>query len=386
MNALAETLPLERAYEKSREGFEGIVAYADSEEAASMSHSDLERELEKRGRELMRQVLQEHLDRRSPGEAEGPVKDRDGEERSRKRLQERALETVFGTVHVDRAGYGREGDESLHPLDGELNLPPERYSLELRRRVAEEAAKGSFEETLESVDKATGGHVPKRQVEELVQRAARDFDAFYDTRQHAPAQANHSVLVISADGKGVVMRQEDLREPTRKAAAKRKRKMKARLSKGEKTNAKRMATVASVFGLIWSGVIISTGMITNIAYSTVSSLQGTDPEMAASVWASLDAVSNGLGGGNEVLGGVWVLGVSIVALRERLFARWVNYIGVVMGVAGLVTVVPALEEVGAVFGLGLIVWFIAVGINLIKNRATLPEQPASSRLENPRAS
>ena len=142
-----------------------------------------------------------------------------------------------------------------------------------------------------------------------------------------------------------------------------------------------LARVASVFGLIWSGVIISTGMITNIAYATVSNLQGTDPEVAATVWASLDAVTNGLGGGNEVLGGVWVLGISIVALRERLFARWVNYLGVVMGVAGLATVVPALEEVGAVFGLGLIVWFIAVGINLIKNRATLPEQPASSRLE-----
>ena len=38
MHALAETLPLERMYEKAREDFEGIVAYADSEEAAFMSH------------------------------------------------------------------------------------------------------------------------------------------------------------------------------------------------------------------------------------------------------------------------------------------------------------------------------------------------------------
>jgi hypothetical protein len=61
------------------------------------------------------------------------------------RLQERALETVFGTVFVERAGYGRQGADSLHPLDGELNLPVERYSLELSRRVAEEAAKSSFD-------------------------------------------------------------------------------------------------------------------------------------------------------------------------------------------------------------------------------------------------
>jgi hypothetical protein len=146
-----------------------------------------------------------------------------------------------------------------------------------------------------------------------------------------------------------------------------------------------LARVASVFGLIWSGVIISTGMITNIAYATVGDLQGTDPEMASTVWSVLDAVTNGLGGGNEILGGVWVLGISIIALRERLFARWVNYLGVVMGVAGLVTVVPALEDVGAVFGLGLIVWFIAVGINLIKDRGRSAEL-ASPRLETSPAS
>ncbi len=130
-----------------------------------------------------------------------------------------------------------------------------------------------------------------------------------------------------------------------------------------------LARVSSVFGLIWAGVIIATGMITNIAYATVSDLQGTDPEMASTVWASLDAVTNGLGGGNEVLGGIWVLGISIVALRERLFARWINYLGVVMGVSALLTIVPALEDVGAVFGLGLIVWFVAVGITLIKDHA-----------------
>ncbi len=143
-----------------------------------------------------------------------------------------------------------------------------------------------------------------------------------------------------------------------------------------------LARVASVFGLIWSGVIISTGMIVNIAYAAVTELQRTDPEMASTVWAGLDAVTNGLGGGNEVLGGVWVLGVSIVALRERLFARWLNHLGVVMGVAGLATVVPALENVGAVFGLGLIVWFAALGMTLIKDHAESAGHPRPARSLN----
>lgn len=118
--------------------------------------------------------------------------------------------------------------------------------------MAEEAAKNSFDETFESIVKTTGGHVPKRQIEELVMRAAVDFDAFYEMRQGQPAvgKQSKSIMVMSVDGKGVVMRMQDLREQTHKAAMARKHKMGARLSKGEKKNAKRMATVATVYTIV----------------------------------------------------------------------------------------------------------------------------------------
>jgi hypothetical protein len=249
MTALAELSSLEQAYAQARQNFEQLVGYLDSKETSGMTHSELERELEKKGRELMRTLLQEHLKNRGPGKCDPPVEGADGVVRSRVRLQERELETVFGTVSVERAGYGQQGAESLHPLDAELNLPDDRYSLELRRRVAEEAAKSSFDETLESIGKNTGGHVPKRQVEELVMRAAQDFDAFYQMRQtlSGEGQGAGSVLAISVDGKGVTMRTQDLREHTRKAAEASAHKMGTRLSKGEKKNAKRMATVAAVY-------------------------------------------------------------------------------------------------------------------------------------------
>ncbi|MBC8503424.1 MAG: ISKra4 family transposase [Chloroflexi bacterium] len=250
MTALARLSSLEQSYDQARQEFEHIVDYLDSKETSAMTHSELERELEKKGRELMRKLLQEHLDNRSPGQCdEPPVEGADGVVRSRVRLQERELETVFGTVSVERAGYGQQGVKSLHPLDAELNLPDERYSLEMRRRVAEEAAKSSFDETLESIGKNTGGHIPKRQVEELVMRAAQDFDAFYQTRQplSGEEQCAGSVLAISVDGKGITMRTQDLRDQTRKAAEARAHKMGTRLSKGEKKNSKRMATVAAVY-------------------------------------------------------------------------------------------------------------------------------------------
>jgi len=146
-----------------------------------------------------------------------------------------------------------------------------------------------------------------------------------------------------------------------------------------------LARVASVFGLISSGVIISTAMITNVASATVSDLHGTDPEMAPTVWASIDAVTNGLEAGNHVFAGLWALGVSIVALRERLFARWVNHLGAVCAVARLVSAASAPEEFGTMFDLGLVVWLTAVGIKLLEDDGRSAKPPASSRFESSRA-
>jgi hypothetical protein len=138
-----------------------------------MKLSGLEQELEKRGRELMRILLQEHLDKLSHSLCEQPVCGSDGINRPNVRSHDRKIETVFGTVSTTRAEYGNEGVTSLHPLEAQLNLPPERYSLELRCRVAENTAKSSFDETLEAIEKTTGAYIPKRQLEEPTQRAVQ---------------------------------------------------------------------------------------------------------------------------------------------------------------------------------------------------------------------
>ena len=226
--------------------FAALVSHLQSAEAQAMTHSELERELEQQGRELLRTLLQAHLETRSPGAASEPVRDAEGQERTLQRLHERRLATVFGEVDVRRLGYGAAGADSLHPLDGELNLPQERYSHELRRRAAEQVAKGSYDEAVATLAGTTGTAVPKRQLEELVERAAQDFDAFYAQQSTGPEAAG-SLLVLSFDGKGVVMRHQDLRPATRKEAERRQHKLSRRLSKGEKRHAKRMATVAAVY-------------------------------------------------------------------------------------------------------------------------------------------
>jgi len=159
----------------------------------------------------------------------------------------RVLATVFGQVNVTRIAYRKPGRGNLNPADATLNLPAERHSHGLRRLAAVESSRGSFDDASEAMDRATGQQVGKRQVEELTARAAVDFDGFYATRQPPPAADPGDVLVLSCDGKGVVMRADALRPATAAAAGKATSKLASRLSKGEKRNRKRMAEVGAVY-------------------------------------------------------------------------------------------------------------------------------------------
>ena len=101
--------PPDSVYAEAETTFAQTMAYLSSREALQMRESDLERELHRRGQELIRQLLQGHLDQRGPGEAAGPVAGADGVERLERRVHQRRLETTFGTVDVERVGYGRAG-------------------------------------------------------------------------------------------------------------------------------------------------------------------------------------------------------------------------------------------------------------------------------------
>ena len=158
MRAVAPQLQPEDEFAASREQFTQMEAFLMSDEAHSKTHSELERELEQQGRELLRRLYQAHLELRAPGEAAVAVRDSQGQVRQPSRRQKRGLETVFGEVRVERLGYGGEGLQSLHPLDADLNLPPELYSHQVRRRAAEEAAEGSFDKVVEAL--CAGGQAP----------------------------------------------------------------------------------------------------------------------------------------------------------------------------------------------------------------------------------
>ncbi len=243
----------------AREALEEIATELRGEAALSMTHSEVERLIRSKGWEVLRRLMDGHVQLRGVGDVEdGVVVGADEVQRTHRRLHDRILMTIFGPIEVRRRGYGQRGSTSLHPLDADLNLPPEEYSHELRRFVGEQVANLSFDKTVEQIENNTGASVPKRQVEELTVRGAKDFEAFYEERKAASAREARqtgSINVITTDGKGVVVHHEDLRPATRKEVEKRAAEQEDKLfslglpkpPEPAREGRKRMATVAATY-------------------------------------------------------------------------------------------------------------------------------------------
>ena len=148
-----------------------------------------------------------------------------------------------------------------------------------------------------------------------------------------------------------------------------------------RTGAAGLSQTASVVGHLWAGLLLASGLIALVGQRAVVELAATDSVMAASTWSSVSVVQSALGGGIEIVGAVWVMLVSVAGIRSRVLGYGLGALGIGIGVAGAWTIVPpAAEYAAALFGLGLIVWFVWMGVTLLRrprqlsltDRATLP--------------
>src|SRR5208282_2748806 len=182
----------DEAFTSSRKCFRELEDWMASEEAAGLQHGELEEQLDVRGRELLRQLFQDRLDATAAREERRhDVAGEDGVVRTRaEKGRERPLVTKFGQVTVSRIAYRSPGRPNVHPAD----------------------AAGA------AITRATGVGMGKRQLEGMIRRAAAHIDAFYLGREIVPAPGDHA-LVLTFDGKGIVMLPGALRPATAKAAA-----------------------------------------------------------------------------------------------------------------------------------------------------------------------
>ena len=215
-----------------------LQSWLASSGALQLPLHQIESQQQAKGIEVQRLLLQAHLQHRGNGDV-GPalcLQQQDGQVLySHRRLGARSLTTIFGTVELVRVGYSRPGAPSIFPLDQALALPARSFSYELQRRLVKAAVQNPFLESVQTIAELTGVSVSKRSLEEILPDAALDFDAFY--RQRCPDPANGSILVAAVDCKGIPMVKPARLQPTLRPVS----------AKGQRSNKKRMATVAAVF-------------------------------------------------------------------------------------------------------------------------------------------
>ena len=139
--------------------------------------------------------------------------------------------------------------------------------------------------------------------------------------------------------------------------------------------------MAVAVGLLWSGLLVASGMVFIVGMNSVVDLNTTDPAAAVIAWQAIYPVTLGLGGaGGEMLGGTWLLLVSLVTLRGHALPTWLSWSGLVAGAAGIISAVPGLAAVTVVFGLLVIVWLIGVGVTLLRERSARVEHAPTAPL------
>jgi hypothetical protein len=135
-----------------------------------------------------------------------------------------------------------------------------------------------------------------------------------------------------------------------------------------KSGAPALMQVATVIGIIWAGSLIASGMAANAGLATIVALYAKEPTQAALTSQAIEAITNGLGNANgEILGGPLTLLVSLAALRTGGLPKGLSILGVLVGAVGIITIIPALNALVAVFGLGQIIWFVWLGIVLLRS-------------------
>ena len=273
-------------FNDASEQLNSMVDHLSSDIPLGEEHGAVEQYIQQEGYELLRRLLQGHLNLRAEQETrQYGVTNAQGENliHCRENTQ-RTVTSLFGEVKVTRKRYSQRTMKGEHPLDKDLNLAKDQFSDGIRLRVAEQINHCAYDHVAEQIAKTTGAQVAKRQCLNLVQDIAWDFEGYYLQNRYQEPEPTNDLLVLTFDGKGIVMRPDSLRECTKKRA-KKSNKLNSRLSAGEKRDRKRMAQVASVYTVL-AHQRSAESIMQNEQGESIHALR--TPARNKRVWASVD--------------------------------------------------------------------------------------------------
>ena len=114
------------------------------------------------------------------------------------------------------------------------------------------------------------------------------------------------------------------------------------------------AEAASVFGIARVALVIASVMLAHVGLPHAIDLMDLSPEDAFEMWRLISVLIESLGGGNELVGGLWMLLISPAALKAKVFPQWLNYLGLIVGISGIATIYPD-DVLTEIFGITQII-------------------------------
>jgi hypothetical protein len=232
----------EQALLKAQADLQDLVTFARKAATDGLRIDQVERELMRRLLAVGLNLLQLFIAQQGDGDVGEDIPAEDGHVLRRlAESHDRRYVSIFGELHITRAVYGaREGQKIERvPLDEQLGLPAGDFSYVLEDWVQRFCLKGSFAEAAESLETLLGLRLGSRTLEHMNQELASFVVPFRDAVEPPPAAEEGSILVVTADGKGVPMRRPVQEGPRRHH----------RRTKGEKANKKQMACVGAVYSI-----------------------------------------------------------------------------------------------------------------------------------------
>jgi hypothetical protein len=128
-----------------------------------------------------------------------------------------------------------------------------------------------------------------------------------------------------------------------------------------------MAKIASAFGFIWAVFVFLSGLVNIFGSEAVITLYAKNQNQAEILKQTLETISMSIDHSDKLLGCLWVGFVSIAALKNRVLPKIANILGIVISIAGLTgIIIPSLLTVSYVFGVGIILWWLCIGIVMLR--------------------
>jgi len=223
--------------QRLRGELDGLIRGVRKVEGEQASAHETEEQLWRGMLELGRGLMQLRFEACSEAEVVQAEMEVDGVSYGYKWPSERGYVSLFGEVRVKRAYYLSEEYGGLCPLDGVLSLPERCYSESVQERLSELNVWLPQDHSVALVERWLGLKIPKRSLQNSAGDQALYVEDYYQQRAVATAPAQDSILVASADGKGIPMTRAD--SPP----------VQARRSKGAKKTAKKEAIVTAVYSV-----------------------------------------------------------------------------------------------------------------------------------------